>query len=424
MQVLNKFRQTNRLFQNTSWMMLSEGLSKISRIVTVIAMASLLAPFDYGIATLALACHELIRVFGRAGSGARVIQCAEHELERISRNASLLQWLVCGLITGLQMAFSSSIARFYQHPELAPLLSLMALTYLFYPMVSIKIFMLQRLNRMKYFGLANAACVSIDNLAIVLFLVMGHGVFAVAYAKVITACAWVLLFGLAKVPTVRPGYQADVFWPLAAYSGKIFGSETLRVLRTQADVLIAGRLLAPDLMGLYSFAKNAGVGLGQSLINAFLSGLYPYICEQIRQGNEQFAARRSLRYAFAISSVFVLQALAAPLYVTILFGDRWQGAAYLVSILCISAIPALLVDTRSFFYRANNRPSAETKLTLACVVVSLVAVLVVAPESPQALAWCTTLASLSWLFFIARFLLRHLLKVASTTTGPLVRINL
>ena len=198
MQVLNKFRQTNRLFQNTSWMMLSEGLSKISRIVTVIAMASLLAPFDYGIATLALACHELIRVFGRAGSGARVIQCAEHELERISRNASLLQWLVCGLITGLQMAFSSSIARFYQHPELAPLLSLMALTYLFYPMVSIKIFMLQRLNRMKYFGLANAACVSIDNLAIVLFLVMGHGVFAVAYAKVITACAWVLLFGLAK----------------------------------------------------------------------------------------------------------------------------------------------------------------------------------------------------------------------------------
>ncbi|WP_273286007.1 oligosaccharide flippase family protein, partial [Reinekea forsetii] len=369
--MLNKFRQTNRLFQNTSWMMLSEGLSKISRIVTVIAMASLLAPFDYGIATLALACHELIRVFGRAGSGARVIQCAEHELERISRNASLLQWLVCGLITGLQMAFSSSIARFYQHPELAPLLSLMALTYLFYPMVSIKIFMLQRLNRMKYFGLANAACVSIDNLAIVLFLVMGHGVFAVAYAKVITACAWVLLFGLAKVPTVRPGYQADVFWPLAAYSGKIFGSETLRVLRTQADVLIAGRLLAPDLMGLYSFAKNAGVGLGQSVINAFLSGLYPYICEQIRQGNEQLAARRSLRYAFAISSVFVLQALAAPLYVTILFGDRWQGAAYLVSILCISAIPALLVDTRSFFYRANNRPSAETKLTLACVVVSL-----------------------------------------------------
>jgi len=404
MQVLNKFRQTNRLFQNTSWMMLSEGLSKISRIVTVIAMASLLAPFDYGIATLALACHELIRVFGRAGSGARVIQCAEHELERISRNASLLQWLVCGLITGLQMAFSSSIARFYQHPELAPLLSLMALTYLFYPMVSIKIFMLQRLNRMKYFGLANAACVSIDNLAIVLFLVMGHGVFAVAYAKVITACAWVLLFGLAKVPTVRPGYQADVFWPLAAYSGKIFGSETLRVLRTQADVLIAGRLLAPDLMGLYSFAKNAGVGLGQSVINAFLSGLYPYICEQIRQGNEQLAARRSLRYAFAISSVFVLQALAAPLYVTILFGDRWQGAAYLVSILCISAIPALLVDTRSFFYRANNRPSAETKLTLACVVVSLVAVLVVAPESPQALAWCTTLASLFWLFFIAKFL--------------------
>ena len=95
-----------------------------------------------------------------------------------------------------------------------------------------------------------------------------------------------------------------------------------------------------------------------------------------------------------------------------------------MSILGISAIPALLVDTRSFFYRANNRPSAETKLTLACVVVSLIAVLVVAPESPQALAWCTTLASLFWLFFIAKFLLRHLLKVASTTTGPLVSINL
>ena len=381
MSLLQKFRTSNRLFQNTSWMMLSEGLAKLSRIITVIAMASLLAPFDYGIATLALACHEIIRVFGRAGSGARVIQCAQHELERISRNASLLQWLVCGLITVLQIIFSRVIADFYQHPELAPLLSIMALTYLFYPMVSIKIFMLQRLNRMKYFGLAN-------------------------------------------VPSARPGYQADVFWPLAAYSGKIFGSETLRVLRSQADVLIAGRLLSPELMGLYSFAKNAGVGLGQSLINAFLSGLYPYICEQIRQGNTQLAARKSILYALAISSVFIAQALAAPIYVPLLFGDLWQGAAYLVTILCLSAIPALLVDTRAFFYRANNRPLDETKLTLVCVLITVFTLAIVAPESPQTLALCTTLASLSWLVFIARFLLQNLSNGASKAPDPLVRISL
>ncbi|WP_320821664.1 oligosaccharide flippase family protein [Reinekea sp.] len=424
MSLLQKFRTSNRLFQNTSWMMLSEGLAKLSRIITVIAMASLLAPFDYGIATLALACHEIIRVFGRAGSGARVIQCAQHELERISRNASLLQWLVCGLITVLQIIFSRVIADFYQHPELAPLLSIMALTYLFYPMVSIKIFMLQRLNRMKYFGLANAACISIDNLAIVCFLALGHGVFAVAYAKVLTACAWVLLFGLANVPSARPGYQAHVFWPLAAYSGKIFGSETLRVLRSQADVLIAGRLLSPELMGLYSFAKNAGVGLGQSLINAFLSGLYPYICEQIRQGNAQLAARKSILYALAISSVFIAQALAAPIYVPLLFGDLWQGAAYLVTILCLSAIPALLVDTRAFFYRANNRPLDETKLTLVCVLITVFTLAIVAPESPQTLALCTTLASLSWLVFIARFLLQNLSNSASKAPDPLVRISL
>jgi len=393
MDVIDKIRCADKLIKNTSWMMVSELVAKISRIATIVVMALMLSPAQYGIATLAIVCHELMRVFSRAGAGVKVIQCEKSQLHHLAANTSSLQWLLCIFITILQVLIAGALSEFYHQPELHVLLLVMAPSYLLYPFVSIKVLMLLRENKMKYFALASAACISIDNLSVVALLLMDFGVLSVAIAKLIAAIAWVAIFGLARVENVRPGFHAATFKMLSVFSIKIFSTEGLKIIRTQLDIFVAGRLLSPEYFGLYSFAKNAGVGLGQSLSNAYINGLLPYISEQIRLGKEREATRRAVKYAGFISLIFITQACAAPIYVDLLFSESWAGAALIVSLLCLTAIPAIFVDTVGVIYRVKNQAWNETLLVLLCVVTTSLCLLFISPNTAISLALTICLGS-------------------------------
>jgi PST family polysaccharide transporter len=137
--------ETKRLLNNTGWLLATEIVAKISRVLVILALAANLGVVEYGTVMLALACHEIFKLILRSGAGAQIIQCTEKQLPKYARNGALLQWLVCLFLAAAQAGLASHIADFYNNPELIPLISLMAIVYLFYPLVSIKVLALHYL---------------------------------------------------------------------------------------------------------------------------------------------------------------------------------------------------------------------------------------------------------------------------------------
>lgn len=386
-----------QLLVNTGWILASEGASRASRLVTIMALAAFLSFAEYGTAMLALALHEIFRVFMRSGAGPRIIQCAESELAVIASNGATLQWMIYLGLALLQLVGAQLAAYFYQNSQLADLLSLMALSYIFYPLVSVRVFLLQRANHMRYVGLAGGFCVMVENLGCALMLVLGAGLYAIVWAKIAAAIAWAIVFYFAPVRSVPMLFVPGVIVALSKYSGRILGAEITRVLRSQYDLLIAGLLLMPELLGIYSFAKSAGVGLGQSLSSAYIGVLYPHICKLQRAQAEGFKQAPIYLLSLAIGLIFVLQALVAPLYINWFFPAHWHESAQIVSLLCLTAIPALLVDTQASVLRAQNRLNAEFIQGVFCVVSSLAIMHLVAPASPLEFAQVVALTSVCWL---------------------------
>ena len=120
-------------------MLLSEGVSRATRLITIVAMAAFLSGSEYGVAMLALACHELFRVFMRAGAGPKIIQCADADLPSLVGSGGVLQWLILLCLAAVQIVSAHWLAHFYNTPELVDLLQWMALSYLFYPLVSMRV---------------------------------------------------------------------------------------------------------------------------------------------------------------------------------------------------------------------------------------------------------------------------------------------
>ena len=374
--------ENKRLLSNVSWLLGSEIAAKFSRLFVILILAAQLSAIEYGTIMLALACHEVLKLVLRSGAGSQIVQCNEHQLPEFVRNGALLQWLICLSLAAFQVASALPIAIFYDNSQLTELLILMAFAYIPYPLVSVKVFLLHRASKMRYYSICNALCIFAENISIGLFALFDFGIMSVVYGKWVFVILWVSLFYFAPVKNYGIGFNKPIFLSLIKSSGQLLSTELIRALRLQLDVLVGARLLSPELFGIYSFAKSAGVGLSQSLNNAFNSGLYPYLCNKYRQDTLSDFTLKIYVFTSFIAFTFVLQAIAVPFYVPILFEQQWQQSYSTVAFLCCSAIPAIFIDTHCNISRAKAEYQYEMYVRIFCLITSATGLLLFNAKTP------------------------------------------
>ena len=399
-----KFRlwqyEDRRLLDNTTWLLLTEMAGKISRILVILALAAHLSAIEYGTVMLALACHEVLKLMLRSGAGTQIIQCSEKNLKEYAENGAILQWVVCLSLAGIQSVLANPVGDFYSNPAVTQLLVAMAGVYLLYPLVSINVFLVQRASNMRFYSIRNAGCILAENMAITVFLLFDFGIMSVVYGKWVFALLWVGLFYFAPVERFGIGFHLSTFVVLCRTSGQLLLTELARALRMQLDMLIGARLLSPEMFGLYSFAKSAGVGLSQSLNNAFNAALYPYLCDKHRQGQLPTHIRSIYLITTAVGLLFVCQAITVPTYVPLFFDQEWQQQYAVITLLCLAALPCLYVDTHCNLLRAQGAYQYELYTRSFCLFISSLSLLVFQIDTPEKLALVVLASSTTWLLVL------------------------
>lgn len=382
------------LLSNTLWLLSAEFLAKISRIFTIIVLAAQLSPMSYGTAMLALAFHDVFGLLLRAGVGSQIINCKPSQLESFAKNGIIIQWGICLSIAIGQYSSASYLSSLYDNDDITLLLQTMAIIYLLYPWVSIKIFLIQRENKMRWYSIRNGVCVIIENLTIALAALLGADILSVALGKIAFSLFWLLLFSFTPVKSYGVACNLSIIHQMLQTSGKLFNTEFLRGIRLHADTFIAGKLLTPELFGFYTFAKNAGVGLSQSISQVYLGALFPYLCDLERQGQLLTQQKKIIALSLIISLLFVVQALIAPFYVPILFDEKWSSVVPIITILCLVALPNLMIDIVCCLQRVNEQYHGETITRLICLLISLLTLLSITPNEPMEFALAIFFSSL------------------------------
>lgn len=394
----NQLESITTLLFNASWLLTAELISKLSRIATIVVLAAQLTPISYGTAMLALAFHDLFGLLLRAGVGSQIINCKKQQLRQFAQNGIIIQWLICLSIAIAQFGSAPFLASIYDNEKIINILQITAVIYLLYPWVSIKIFLLQRENKMRWFSIRNGVCITVENITIAVSALLGADILAVAIGKVFFSMLWLLLFYFSPVKSYGVGYDYSIIKGMLKTSGKLFNTEFLRGIRLHADTFIAGKLLTPELFGFYTFAKNAGVGLSQSLTQVYISALYPYCCQLQREGllTEQY--KKIYFISLLFGSLFIFQAVIAPFYVPIIFDAKWSLTIPIIAILCLAALPNLIIDVTCCIKRVNEQYHIETLFRLICLASSLISLLSFTPETEMDFALIILFSSLFSLF--------------------------
>ncbi len=348
----------NLFLRNLGWLGASEVFVRVTRLVTAVVLARVLGPSAFGVAALVLTINELIMVFSRNGIGAKIVQCDESELTRVCNTAYRLNWVFCSIMFLVQCLVAYPLAYWYDTPELVPMLQVLALTYLLMPFGMVQAALIQRQQRLKSAAFINGSQVAVDNILTAVLAVLGLGAWAIVLPKFLTSPIWVFGYRIAH-PWQPNGSirQLDLWRDVLKFGRYYLSIELLKSARLNLDNMLIGRLLGMEALGVYYFARNAGLGFSLTLINAVNSALYPNLCE-LRNNAAQLKARfaRNLKQiALIVVPLLTAQASLAYLYVPIVFGEQWRNAVPLLAILCLSAIPRAFAESASSLMLATGR---------------------------------------------------------------------
>src|SRR5690606_11467151 len=124
---------------------------------------------------------------------------------------------------------------------------------------------------------------------------------------------------------------------LVKFGRHLAGSNVMTQFALNVDTIMIGRNINTSALGRYQAAFNAG-SLPSTTITSFLQRVTFSSLSRILSDRQRF---NKMAYAYisittgaALLSASLLSALAEP-YITSIYGDKWQSAASILSILAI-----------------------------------------------------------------------------------------
>ena len=358
----------------------SEAVAKGARIGATLVAARVLAPEQLGIVALVLAFGEILKALAENGVGQRIVAAPDAELEATCNTAHRLFRVWCGLLFTAGCGIALALETLADSRETALLLLVFSTQFLVMPFGLVSCFRAMRNGQTKAVAAVSGAQVVGSALAAVGLLLVWPAAAAMILPRALTAPFWAIAMRRLHPWRRDPGAGTVPLRPFVRFGGAVMGVEGIKALRMQADKLIIGGILGMEALGIWFFAFNAGLGLATSFCNAFAIALFPHLCAVQAGQSRRAALKDALRLALTIFvPLVVLQALFAPVYVPLVFGEDWAGIGPMVGILCLAAAPAVIWTAISQWLRSEDRAGTDLRASVVITVILVGAVALAAP---------------------------------------------
>lgn len=358
----------------------------------------LLDPQDYGLFAMTqvvLVFFGLMNGFGFANA---LVRSESVTREQIAQAFGMLILMNVGLALA-QVALAPFAAAYFRQPQVAELLRVQALLYLATPFIALPSALLSRrldFRRQAQVHLLGAAAGAVTAL---LCASAGWGVWTLVAAPL--ALFWTQAIGMTLIARALmwPSFRFRGAGAIVRYGTAMTLVQFFWFIQSQSDVFIAGRLLEPHDLGIYTTALL----LTQILASKFIPPLndVAFAAYSRMQANRDAIAAAFLKAVrlimlIALPFYFGLAATAEPLVLTAI-GPKWIETIPLIRILAL-AIPFMALQI--LFAPANNalgHARVTLRIAVAGALIMPLAYLVAARHGPfgMAVAWLFTFPALA-----------------------------
>lgn len=334
----------------------AQGAQFVLNLASIMVLARLLAPADFGLVAMVTTVIGFLRVFKDAGLSTATVQRDGITHAQVS-NLFWINVAMSGAISLILALGSPLIAWFYREPRLVPITLVLSLTFIFGGLVVQHMALLTRQMRFKAIAFIQVGSMLIGIAVGVGMAWFHYGYWALVGSNLAATIAALPLTWLA-IPwrPHLPARQSETR-SLVNFGANIAAGGFIYSVARGADGLLIGRFYGADSVGLYS---RAGALLNRPMEQFLspISAVFVPVLSRIQNEPERYRRTFLQVYeALALISFFgtgLLLALSRPLMLLVL-GPKWEQAAAIFAGFTLAALSMPLTTASTWLFASQGR---------------------------------------------------------------------
>jgi len=305
--------------------------------ITIVVMR-ILNPSDYGLLAMASVFVAFLSMMAAAGLGPAIVQAVQIDDGKLRQLQGLILILNVALFMLLFLT-APLIAVFFEESRLKDIVRVLSFQFVISGFSVIPESLLGRALMFKI----RAQVDLISNIAgggmTLVLALSGSGVWALVAGAMVSATGKAIGLNLATPYFRWPNFSLNGIWPLIAFGGHVTTARVLWFFYSQADMIIAGKLLGKEVLGFYSVAMHLAslpVQKISGVINQIAFPAFSQIQRDSQVVSGQFLKAAHTLSFFAFPVLWGVSSVA-PELVLLLLGTQWTPA-----VLPLQVLPAIM----------------------------------------------------------------------------------
>ncbi|MDD2636670.1 MAG: MOP flippase family protein [Bacteroidales bacterium] len=355
----------------------------------------------FGLVAMALFVVQFSNIFVDMGMTSAIL----HRQNATKNEYSSIYWLnifISLFLYGILFFSAPVIARFYNEPELRMLVPILGTNLLLMASGRQHRTIMQKQFQFKAIAITELSSFFLGLIAAIILAINNFGVYSLVYSTLLAAFisnSSFLIQNLRLNP-IRLHFRLKETKPFLKIGGFTMGSTLLDFFSREIDVLIIGKMLGAESLGVYSLAKQIVRKLF-SVINPIIITVLSPLLSSIQKEKERLKATylKVIKYlAYINFPIYVLIIVASKEILQIVYGAAYAESYVILAFLAFAYCLAALSNPVGSLQIATGRTDIGFKWTILRVIVTPPVIFVGTLINIEAVA--AFYASLSLLFVI------------------------
>jgi teichuronic acid exporter len=317
------------------WTAMAKVLGQTVGWLITLVIVRLLAPEDYGLMAITTVIIAILASVAELGVGASLVQAPTLARDELKRVAGLVVSL--NLAAGLLVALCAPLAAFFfNEARLTPVIQVSALQFVINALCTVPQAFAYRDMEFKWLAWIELISGLAANLCTLALAWLGAGVWALVLGSLAGGAVRAALL-LAGGRSVRPVFRLDGIRRHLSFGGALTASRLAWQIVSQSDVLIAGRFMTQEAVGIYSVAFHLAALPMQKIMSIVNQIAFPAFARlqgdlpRLRAG--VLDASRLLTFV-SVPAAWGMSAIA-PEFVRLAFGEKWEAVVFPLQVLSL-----------------------------------------------------------------------------------------
>jgi PST family polysaccharide transporter len=366
----------------------SQGASFLVRMGSLMIMARLLNPRDFGLVGMVTAVIGVFNVFRDFGLSGAAVQRATVTEEQIST----LFWInvLVGAVLGiLTLAMAPFVVSFYREPRLLGVTAALATGFLFNAAGVQHSALLERQMRFTTLSVIDLASLSTGILVGIWMALRGYGYWALVANTIVFPLAYTMCVWLATrwVPG-RPRRQVGVR-SMMRFGGTLTLNGLVMYIAINFEKVLLGRFWGADAIGIYGRAYQL-VNIPNDNLNSAAGGVAFATLSRLQDDPPRFRSYFLKGYALVLSLTVPITAacaLFADDMISVFLGPKWKGAITIFRLLAPTTLAFAIINPMGWLLMSLGLVGRGLRMALVLAPVMITGYLIGLPYGPKGVAF-------------------------------------